>query len=55
MFITKILQLIDKNLDNFEQWGTDIKCVKFPCYCKIINPVCRYVCYKFYSQQLVYL
>ena len=45
MLMTKILQLIDMNLDDFIQWVCDFNCVKQPCYCKIENPVCRYVCY----------
>ena len=31
MFMNKILQLIDNNLDNFKHWGCDINCVKQPC------------------------
>ena len=42
MLMTKILQLIHKNLDNFEHWCCDFKCVKQTCFCKINNPVCRY-------------
>ena len=36
MFLTKILQLIDKNLDNFKHWGCDFNCAKQQCYCKKI-------------------
>ena len=49
MFRTKILQLVDKNPDNFKEWGCEINCVKSPCYCKNNNPVTRYVCYKLYK------
>ena len=44
MLATKILQLIDKNLDNFKHWGCDFKRVKSPCYCKNKDPITRYVC-----------
>ena len=30
MLATKILQLTDKNLDNFKHWGCDFNCVKQP-------------------------
>ena len=36
MFMTKILQLIDKSLDTFEHWGCDFNVVKQSCNCKII-------------------
>ena len=49
MFITKILQLIDRNLSNFKHWGCNFNCVKSPCNCENNSPVCRYVCYKLYS------
>ena len=49
MFMTKILQLIDKNLDTSKHWGYDFNCVKQPCNCEKNNPVTRYVCYKLYS------
>ena len=49
MLLSKILQLIDKNLDNFKHWGCDFLCVKIPCNCEITNPVCRYVSYKLYA------
>ena len=49
MFINKILQLIDRNLDNFKHWGCDFNCVNQPCNCENNNPVTRYVCYKLYS------
>ena len=49
MFMTKILQLIVEKLDNFKHWGGDFNCGKQSCNCKIINPVCRHVCYKLYS------
>ena len=31
MFLTKLLQLVDKNLDNFENWGCNFNCVKQAC------------------------
>ena len=49
MFITKILQLIDKNLDNFKHWGCDFNCLEQPWCCENDNPVTKYVCYKLYS------
>ena len=54
MFMNKILQLIDKILDNFTHWGCDLNCVKQPCNCENIYPVTRYVCYKLYSWVLIY-
>ena len=36
MFINKILQLIDKDINNFKHWGCEY------------NPVTRFVCYKLY-------
>ena len=35
MLMSKILQLIDKNLDNLKDWGCDITWSKQHCYCKI--------------------
>ena len=49
MLATKILQMIDKKLDNFKHWGCDFNCVKQLCNCKNKNPVCRYMCYKLSS------
>ena len=49
MLATKILQLIDKNLDSFKDWGCDFYYIKQACYCKNKDPVSRYVCYKLYS------
>ena len=49
MFINKILQLIDKNLDNFKHWVCDCNFIKQPWICENNNPVTRYVCYKLYS------
>ena len=49
MFMTKILQLIDKNFDEFKHWGCDFICVKQPCIRENNNPVSRYVCYNLYS------
>ena len=49
VFMTKILQLIDKNLDSFKHWGCAFNCVKQPCNCKKINLVCTYLYYKLFS------
>ena len=46
MLATKILQMNDKNLDNFKHWVCDFNCVKQPCNCENIDLVTRYVCYK---------
>ena len=48
MFINKILQLIDMNLDNFKHWGCEFNCLDQPWLCGNNNPVTRYICYKFY-------
>ena len=53
MLTTKISQLIDGNIDIFEDWGCKINCVKSPCYCKNNDHVTRYVCYKLYESSLV--
>ena len=53
MLMSKILQLIDKNLENFKHWGCDFNCVKQPCYCKNNHPVWRNVCYKLYADILI--
>ena len=31
LFMTKILEMIEKHLDNFKHWGCDFNCVKQPC------------------------
>ena len=49
MFMTETLQLIDKNLENFEHWVCVFDCVEEACYCKIKDPVSRCACYKLYS------
>ena len=49
MFINKILQLIDKDLENFKHWGCEFNCLEEPWKCRNNNPVTRYVCYKLYS------
>ena len=49
MFMTKILQMIDKNLDNFKDWGCKFNCVKRRFYCKNNNPVTRFVCCELYA------
>ena len=49
MLMNKILQLIDKTLDNFEHWGCDFNCLEQPWSCEINNLVTKYVCYKLYS------
>ena len=43
MLLTKSLELIDKNPDNFKDWGFGINCLKQPCYCKNNNPLSVYV------------
>ena len=53
MFITKLLQLIDKNPDNFKHWGCDFNCVKSPYKFRNTNPVCRYMCHKLYSKVFI--
>ena len=30
MFINKILQLIDKDINNFKHWGCDFNCLEEP-------------------------
>ena len=49
MLATKVIQMIDKNLDNFKHWVCDFNCAEQPCNCDNKNPVSRYVCYKLYS------
>ena len=49
MFITKMLQLIDKNPDHFKEWACPTNCSTAVCYCKNTNAVNRYVCYKLYT------
>ena len=49
MFINKILQLIDKDLNNFRHWGCEFNCLEQPWLCGNTNPVNKYVCYKLYS------
>ena len=44
MFMNKILQLIDENLDNFKHWAGDFNCVKQPCTCENDTPVFSYLC-----------
>ena len=51
MIVTKILQQIDKNFDNFKHLACEYN---FPDLnrirnCKNTNPVTRYICYKLYS------
>ena len=48
MRITKILQMIDRNPDNFKHWACIIICVKSPCNCENYKLVSRYVCCKLY-------
>ena len=48
MFKSKILQLIDKNPDNFTDWACPTYCSKAVCCCKNTNPVIRYMSYKLY-------
>ena len=49
MFINKILQQVDKDLNNFKHWGCNFNCLEEPWNCTNNNPVTKYVCYKFYS------
>ena len=49
MFINKILQLINKDVNNFKHWGCDFNCIIDPWRCLNSNPVTRFVCYKLYS------
>ena len=49
MFIKKILQLIDKAVNNFKRWGCDFNCLEEPWKCRNNNPFIKYVCYKLYS------
>ena len=49
MLITNILQLIDKDLDNFKHWVCDFSCLEQPWCCENNNPVTKYVCYNIYS------
>ena len=49
MFITKVLQLIDENPDNLEDWACPTICCAVVCYCRNSNPVTRFVCYRFYT------
>ena len=37
MLMTERLQLIDRNPDNFKDWGCNDYCVESPCYCKILT------------------
>ena len=46
MLRNEILQMIDKNPDNFKDWECKIIFVKSPGYCKNNDPVTEYVCYK---------
>ena len=49
MFINKLFQLIDKDIENFKHWGCDFNCLEEPWKCKKNNPVTKYVCYKLYN------
>ena len=44
MFINKILQLIDKDINNFKHWGCDFSCLEEPWKCRNTNPVNKNVC-----------
>ena len=52
MFINKILQLIDKDLNNFKHWGCEFNCLEEPWNCVNTNPVTRYVCYNLYRAHI---
>ena len=49
MFINEILQLIDKDINNFKHRGCAYNCLEEPWKCNNNNPVTKYVCYKLYS------
>ena len=51
MIVTKILQQIDKNFDNFKHLACEYNCLDLNRIrnCKNINPVTRYICCKLYS------
>ena len=49
MFISKIVQLINKDVNNFKHWACDFNCIKDPWTCHNTNPVTRFVCYKLYN------
>ena len=49
LFITKILQLIDKNFDKFKRLCCEFNFVKQPCNCENNNSVTRNLCSKLYS------
>ena len=49
MFINKILQLIDKDINKLKHWGCNFNCLEEPWKCYNTNPVTKYVCYKLYS------
>ena len=47
--MTKVVQLIDKNLEKIKHRGCDYNCLNQPWCCEKNNPVAKYVCYKLYS------
>ena len=49
MFINQILQIIDKDINNFKHWGCNYNCLEEPWKCNNNNTVTKYVCYKLYS------
>ena len=51
MIVTKILQQIDKNFDNFKHLVCEYNCIDLNRIrnCKNTNPITRYICYKLYS------
>ena len=51
MIATKMLQLIDKNFDNFKHLACEYSCLDLNRIrnCKNTNPVTRNICYKLYS------
>ena len=53
MFLTKILQLIDKNPDNFKHWSCSTSCCRAVCYFRNSNAVTRYVCFKLNAKVLI--
>ena len=52
MLMTKILQLIDKKVNNFKDCGCKINCVKSSWFCTNKDLVTRYVCFEIFELSL---
>ena len=52
MFINKILQLTDRDINNFIHWGCNFNCLEEPWKCRNNNPVTKYVCFKLYHADM---